>query len=37
MKNYLNLALLAISRYKHLLIATALLLGLIGDAPPGGF
>lgn len=35
MKNYTNLISFMITHHKQLFLATALLLGLIGDAPPG--
>lgn len=35
MKNHINLMTFVTSHYKLLLTATVLLLGLIGDAPPG--
>ena len=37
MKNYINFISFVISHHKQLFLATALVLGLIGDAPPGSF
>lgn len=36
MKNYINLVTFVTSHYKQLFVITVLMLGLIGDAPPGG-
>lgn len=37
MKNYINFAMFVMSHHKQVLfLVTALSLGLIGDAPPGG-
>lgn len=35
MKNRINTIVFMVYQYKQLLIATAILLGLIGDSPPG--
>jgi hypothetical protein len=37
MKNYINFVLFVMSHHKQLFLATALVLGCLGDAPPGGF
>lgn len=35
MKNYINSVLFMIVHHKQLFLATVLLLGLLGDSPPG--
>lgn len=35
MKNYINFAMFVVSYHKQLFLATVLVLGLVGDAPPG--